>query len=89
MIALALDFAIACYGGALLLSIYRALRGPGLADRLLAVDTMVINLIALLVLAGIHAGTGINFEAALLLAMTGFVSTVAFCKYLLRGNIIE
>ncbi|NCO16675.1 MAG: K+/H+ antiporter subunit F, partial [Alphaproteobacteria bacterium] len=40
-------------------------------------------------LAGIHARSGINFEVALLLAMTGFVSTVAFCKYLLRGNIIE
>lgn len=89
MIALALDFAIACYGVALLMNLWRALRGPGLADRLLAVDTMVVNLIALLVLAGIHASTGINFEAALLLAMTGFVSTVAFCKYLLRGNIIE
>ncbi|MDP3961324.1 MAG: K+/H+ antiporter subunit F [Pseudorhodobacter sp.] len=89
MITLALDFAIACYGVALLMNLTRSLRGPTVADRLLAVDTMVVNLIALLVLAGIHFGTGINFEAALLLAMTGFVSTVAFCKYLLRGNIIE
>jgi len=89
MIALALNFAIACYGVALLINLYRTLRGPTVADRLLAVDTMVVNLIALLVLAGIHARSGINFEVALLLAMTGFVSTVAFCKYLLRGNIIE
>ena len=89
MIALALNFATACYGVALLMNLYRALRGPTVADRLLAVDTMVVNLIALLVLAGIQARSGINFEVALLLAMTGFVSTVAFCKYLLRGNIIE
>jgi len=89
MIALALNFAIACYGVALLINLYRTLRGPTVADRLLAVDTMVVNLIALLVLAGIQARSGINFEVALLLAMTGFVSTVAFCKYLLRGNIIE
>lgn len=89
MIALALSFAIGCYGVALLMNLYRSLRGPTLADRLLAVDTMVVNVIALLVLAGIHSGTGINFEVALLLAMSGFVSTVAFCKYLLRGSIIE
>jgi multicomponent K+:H+ antiporter subunit F len=41
------------------------------------------------VLFGIHNGTGINFEAAMLFAMTGFVSTVAFSKYMLRGNVIE
>jgi multicomponent K+:H+ antiporter subunit F len=41
------------------------------------------------VLYGIKTGLGINFEAAMLFAMTGFVSTVAFCKYLLRGSVIE
>jgi multicomponent K+:H+ antiporter subunit F len=64
-------------------------RGPDVADRVLAVDTMVINMIALIVLYGIRSGNGLNFEAAMLLAMTGFVSTVAFCRYMLRGNVIE
>jgi multicomponent K+:H+ antiporter subunit F len=50
---------------------------------------MVINMIALIVLYGIRSGNGLNFEAAMLLAMTGFVSTVAFCRYMLRGNVIE
>ena len=56
---------------------------------MLALDTMVINMIALIVLYGMRAGTGVNFEAAMLFAMTGFVSTVAFAKFMLRGDVIE
>ena len=65
------------------------LRAPGLPDKVLAADTMVINIIALIVLHGLLTGNGVNFEAAMLFAMTGFVSTVAFSKFMLRGNIIE
>jgi multicomponent K+:H+ antiporter subunit F len=89
MIAMAASFAIACFGIALLMNLVLLLRGPGFPDRVLAIDTMVINFIALIVLFGIRSGNGINFEAAMLFAMTGFVSTVAFCKYMLRGNVIE
>jgi len=89
MIPIALNFALGCFGIALLFNIYRIARAPGVPDRVLALDTMVINMIALVVLSGIRQGSGINFEAALLLAMTGFVSTVAYCKFMLRGNIIE
>jgi multicomponent K+:H+ antiporter subunit F len=89
MIGIALAFAMLCFGLALLMNLWVLMRSPGLPDRVLAVDTMVINVIALIVLFGIHNGTGINFEAAMLFAMTGFVSTVAFSKYMLRGNVIE
>jgi multicomponent K+:H+ antiporter subunit F len=50
---------------------------------------MVINVIGIIVLTGIASGSGVSFEAALLLAMVGFVSTVAYAKFLLRGDIIE
>jgi multicomponent K+:H+ antiporter subunit F len=50
---------------------------------------MVINAIGIIVLIGIAGGTATPFEAALLLAMVGFVGTVAYCKFLLRGDIIE
>ena len=89
MLNAALIFAFVCIGLALLLSLGRLVRGPGLADRILALDTMYINTIALLIVYGIHAGLGIFFEAALLIALMGFISTVALCKYLLRGDIIE
>ncbi|BDW85383.1 K+/H+ antiporter subunit F [Roseicyclus marinus] len=89
MIEMALFFAASCYGLALILDLWRIAQGPTAADRILALDTMVINVIALLVLYGIWRGTAIYFEAAMLIAMVGFVSTVAYCRYLLRGNIIE
>jgi multicomponent K+:H+ antiporter subunit F len=89
MIALALNFAIGCFAVALLLNLWRLAFAPTNTDRILAVDTMVVNIIALIVLYGIKTASGINFEASLLFAFTGFASTIAFAKYLLRGSIIE
>lgn len=85
----ALTIAFACFAVALLFNVWLLVRGPGIADRLLAVDTMVINMIAMILLYGMYADTSLNFEAAMLFALTGFVSTVAFAKFLLRGDIIE
>jgi multicomponent K+:H+ antiporter subunit F len=85
----ALAFGFAGLGLALAMNLWRLFKGPGLADRILALDTMVINVIGLIVLAGIAGGSGTAFEAALLLAMVGFVGTVAYAKFALRGDIIE
>ena len=90
MIALATTFAIGCFGVGLLLNLCAAAaRAAACPTGCWRVDTMVINVIALIVLYGIRSGNGINFEAAMLFAMTGFVSTVAFCKFMLRGDVIE
>jgi multicomponent K+:H+ antiporter subunit F len=74
---------------AMLLNFWRLARGPDVPDRILALDTLYINTIALLVLLGIHFDSSVYFESALVLAMMGFIGTAAFCKYLLRGDIIE
>lgn len=76
-------------GIALILNGWRLLIGPSTADRILALDTMYINSIALIVLLGLYFESTLYFEAALLIAMLGFVSTAALAKYLLRGDIIE
>ncbi len=89
MIELASLIAFVTICASLLLNLCRLVAGPDVTDRVLALDTMVINAIGLVVLAGIRFGTAIYFEAAMLFAMVGFVSTVAFCKFLLRGNVIE
>ena len=89
MLSVALLIGFVMVGTALLLVGWRLLIGPTLPDRILALDTLCINSIALIMLFGIHAGTGLYFEAALLIALIGFVSTVAVAKYLLRGDIIE
>jgi len=74
---------------ALLLACYRLLRGPGLADRILALDTLYINSCALLVLLGIYFDTELYFEAALVIGMLGFAGTVVLSKFVLRGDIVE
>ena len=74
---------------AMLLNLYRLARGPDVADRILALDTLSVNAVALIVLIDIVLGSELYFEAALLIAMIGFVGTVAFCKYVLRGDVIE
>lgn len=89
MIDYAIDFAFFCFGAGLLMNLWLLATARSRADRILALDTMVINAIALLVVFGIWQGTAVYFEAAMLVAMVGFVSTVAYCRYLLRGDIIE
>ncbi|MBN2692436.1 MAG: K+/H+ antiporter subunit F [Burkholderiaceae bacterium] len=74
---------------AFVVSFIRLLRGPDAPDRVLALDTLYINTVALLILLGVHLGSSIYFEAALLIALVGFISTVALSKYLLRGDLFE
>lgn len=72
-----------------IMSMVRLIIGPSVGDRILALDTMVINAIALIILLGIAQGTRIYFEVSLIIAMLGFVSTVAYARFVLRGDIIE
>ena len=89
MIGFALVFAFASFGLGLLVTLWRIVVGPDSADRILALDTMVINVIAMILIYGIWIGSHVYFEAALLIALDGFVSTVAYCRFVLRGDIIE
>lgn len=85
----ALVFAFFALSLAQILAMIRLVIGPDVADRILALDTMVVDAIGLIVLLGIAQGTEIYFEAALIFAMLGFVSTVAYARFILRGDIIE
>jgi multicomponent K+:H+ antiporter subunit F len=89
IVANLLPVAIGAFALALLLNLYRLLRGPGLADRILALDTMYINAMALLILVGIHFRTTAFFEAALVIALMGFVGTVVLSKFVARGDIVD
>jgi len=89
MLSIALPLAIGMVLLAMALTLFRLVRGPGAADRILALDTLGINAIALVVLLGIALRSAAYVEAALILAMMGFVGTVALCKFLLSGDIIE
>ncbi len=86
---MALNIAIVAVSLALLPCGWRLIFGPHSVDRVLAIDTLYINAVALVVLLGIRLDTPMLFEGALLVAMLGFVSTVAMARYLTRGDVIE
>ncbi|KRG41804.1 K+/H+ antiporter subunit F [Stenotrophomonas sp. HITSZ_GD] len=76
-------------GLAMMMALWRLLRGPTLPDRILALDTLSVTAIAELMLFGMHLDSPIYFEAALVIAMLGFGSTVVLSKYVLRRDIVE
>jgi multicomponent K+:H+ antiporter subunit F len=86
-IALIVAFVTLAFGQTL--SMVRLVIGPTSGDRILALDTMVINALGLVIVLGVYQGVQIYFEVALLIAMLGFVSTVALARFILRGDIIE
>lgn len=89
ILSLALDIATGAVALAIVLCAWRLLRGPHATDRILAVDTLYINAVALVVLLGIRLGTPLLFEAALIIAMLGFAATVGLARYLTRGDVVE
>jgi len=74
---------------AMLLALWRLLRGPTVPDRILALDTLSVTAIAELMLFGMYLDSPVYFEAALVIAMLGFGSTVVLSKYVLRRDIVE
>jgi len=89
MMTTALYITIAMVMLAALLNVYRLIKGPDAPDRVLALDTLYINAIAMIILLGITINSRMYLESGLLIAVMGFVSTVAMAKYLKRGSVIE
>ena len=89
MLGTILQIAFLLFSLSILMNLWRLVKGPDLPDRILALDTIYINSLALLLLLGMFQNTQTYFEAALLIARFGFVGTIAAGKFLLRGDLIE
>lgn len=89
MLNVAISIAAVLIGSAMVLSLYRLLVGPSVPDRVLALDTVFVNTVALVLVLGILFKTDLYFEAVLIIAMMGFVGTCALAKYVLRGDLME
>jgi multicomponent K+:H+ antiporter subunit F len=76
-------------GLAMVCAIVRMILGPRAQDRVVGFDSLYINAMLLILAFGVQSGSTLYFEAALVVALLGFVSTVAFAKFLLRGEVIE
>ena len=76
-------------GLAMCCATFRLVTGPRAQDRILGLDTLYVNAMLMLVTFGIRTGSTLYFEAALVIGLLGFVSTVALAKFLMRGEVIE
>jgi multicomponent K+:H+ antiporter subunit F len=76
-------------GLAMVCASFRMLRGPRAQDRIVAFDCLYVNVMLLLLTFGIRSGSTLYYEASLVIALLGFVSTVALAKFLLRGEVVE
>jgi multicomponent K+:H+ antiporter subunit F len=86
---IALNIGVVAVTLSIILCGWRVLAGPSATDRVLALDTLYMNMVALIVLLGIRWNTVLLFEGALLVALLGFASTVALARYLTRGDVVE
>jgi multicomponent K+:H+ antiporter subunit F len=89
LLEFAVMFASSCFTLAMLFATVRLLRGPSAQDRVLALDVLSMNGLLLLLVLGIRSRSAAYFDMALLIALFGFVSTIALAKFLLRGEVIE
>ncbi len=89
MIQIAILVALSVVGVAMLLSLWRLLRGPTAPDRILALDALYVNAVAQLILFGMVLDSEMYFEVALIIAMLGFFGTVVLSKYVIRRDIVE
>lgn len=89
VLAAAVTFALGCYALASLIVLWRLLRGPRAQDRVFAIDLLYFHAILVVMTLGIRHQSDAYFEAALLIAALGFVSTAAMAKFILRGEVIE
>jgi multicomponent K+:H+ antiporter subunit F len=89
LLELAIGYALVCVLVAMVLCALRLLIGPSAHDRVLALDTLWMCGMLLSIVLGVRFGTQVYFEVAILVALVGFVSTVALAKFLMRGEIIE
>ena len=89
VLSLAVTFASLCFATAMLFAATRLFIGPAAQDRVLALDVLYMNGMLLLLVLGIRSVSSAYFDMALLVALFGFVGTVALGKFLLRGEVIE
>lgn len=89
LLELSIEYAMVCVLLAMAFCAVRLLIGPSAHDRVLALDTLWNCGLLMALVLGIRYGTQVYFEVAMLIALIGFVSTIAMAKFLMRGEIIE
>ena len=83
------NLALACLVISIALTVYRVLKGPTWGDRIMALDFLAVNVAVLIVVLALRLGSTAFLDAALIVSILGFLSTVALSRYVLAGKVIE
>jgi multisubunit Na+/H+ antiporter MnhF subunit len=86
MLEIVTQFALMTLGVALLLAVVRLVRGPTLPDRIVAMDLVGVLVIGLIVVLAASTDVRATLDAAIVIALIGFVGTVAYATYVQRGD---
>lgn len=89
MITLILKVALVFFALTIVISFYRVVKGPSMPDRIVALDTIGVNLLSMVAIVSIVFETKAYLEVILILGILSFIGTIAFSKFLERGVIIE
>ncbi len=89
LVTLAADVGLVVVSGLCVLCGYRVIRGPTVPDRVVALDAIATNVVAIAVLFALKTGRGLFVTVSLVLAIIGFLSTVIVAKFVTEGDIIE
>lgn len=89
MILIVSNYCLLALAISIALCLVRLVRGPSVPDRAMALDTIAVNLVGVIALLCIRYDTVAYFDAVLVIAVLGFLGTVAIAKFMLRGDIID
>lgn len=89
VLPMAISATLILYALAMVLALGRVVRGPRAQDRVLALDFVYVTGMLFLLVLGIRYDSRMYFESALIMALFGFVGSMALAKFLLRGEVVE
>ena len=89
MIQIMLSIAVVLFAITIAIAVIRMIIGPSMPDRVIAMDVIGVNLLAMIGVVSVVYGTKAYLEVILILGILSFISTIAFSKYIERGVIIE
>ncbi|AQY52436.1 Na(+)/H(+) antiporter subunit F1 [Listeria weihenstephanensis] len=89
IITAVLSIALFLYSVSIFLYLYRILKGPTTSDKVVALDSIGMNLVAIVALLSMLLDTSAYLDVILLIALLAFIGTVSFAKFIEKGKVIE
>ena len=86
MLEVVSEITLVMLGAALLIAFIRIVRGPTLPDRIVAMDLFGVLVVGLIVVLSAYTGVRATLDAAIVIALIGFLGTIAYASYVARED---